>query len=103
VIDKDLAAGLLAELLGAHLLLLLTDVRAAFRGFETDHAEPIHQATTDSLRRERFAEGSMRPKIEAACRFAERTGRRAAIGALEDAALIASGSAGTQVSAATDA
>lgn len=99
VIDKDLAAALLAEMIGADVLLLLTDVAAAFRGFGTDRAEPIRDATTDLLRRERFAEGSMGPKVEAACRFAERTGRRAAIGALEDAALIAAGSAGTQVSA----
>lgn len=99
VIDKDLAAALLAELLGAHVLLLLTDVSAVFRGFGTDRAEPIHHATADSLRNERFAEGSMGPKVEAACRFAERTGRRAAIGALDDAALVASSSAGTQVSA----
>lgn len=103
VIDKDLAAALLAELLGAHVLLLLTDVAAVFRGFGTDRAEPIRDATTDVLRRERFAEGSMGPKVEAACRFAERTGRRAAIGALEDAARITAGTAGTQVSPATDA
>jgi carbamate kinase len=103
VIDKDLAAALLAELLGADLLLLLTDVEAAFRGFGTDHPVPIHHATPDSLRIESFAEGSMGPKIEGARRFVEHTGRRAAIGALEDAAHIVSGGAGTQVSAATDA
>jgi hypothetical protein len=39
----------------------------------------------------------MRPKVEAACRFVEATGRRAAIGALDDAVQVARGRAGTQV------
>ena len=39
----------------------------------------------------------MRPKVEAACRFVEATGGTAAIGALEDAARIIAGTAGTTV------
>jgi carbamate kinase len=39
----------------------------------------------------------MGPKAEAACRFVERTGRRAAIGALENAAALIAGTAGTQI------
>jgi len=39
----------------------------------------------------------MRPKIEAACRFASETGRIAAIGALSDAAAIIAGRAGTHI------
>jgi carbamate kinase len=39
----------------------------------------------------------MGPKVEAACRFAEATGRRAAIGALDEAPQIVRGEAGTQV------
>jgi carbamate kinase len=45
----------------------------------------------------RFANGSMGPKVAAACRFVEATGGTAAIGALEDAALIVAGTAGTVV------
>jgi carbamate kinase len=41
----------------------------------------------------------MGPKVEAACRFVERTGRMAAIGAIEDAADILAGTAGTIVQA----
>lgn len=103
VIDKDLAAALLARLLEADVLLLLTDVAGVLRGFETSEAKPIRQATVADLRRESFAEGSMGPKVEAACRFAEQTGKRAAIGALSDAEALASGDAGTQVEAATGA
>jgi carbamate kinase len=52
------------------------------------------------LRAERFAAGSMGPKVEAACRFVEATGHRAAIGALGDIERILAGEAGTTVSLA---
>jgi carbamate kinase len=45
-----------------------------------------------------FAEGSMAPKVRAACRFATATGKRAAIGALADLSRIVAGDAGTTVS-----
>jgi carbamate kinase len=45
-----------------------------------------------------FAEGSMGPKVTAACRFAAVTGRDAAIGALGDLSQIIGGTAGTTVS-----
>jgi carbamate kinase len=41
----------------------------------------------------------MAPKVDAACRFAERTGHIAAIGAMEDALAILTGQAGTIVKA----
>lgn len=97
VIDKDLASALLAESIGADRLLLLTDVSAVKHAFGTPEATPIPRATPAELRRERFAAGSMGPKVDAACRFVERTGRTAAIGALEDAVAVLGGSAGTQV------
>lgn len=102
VIDKDLAAALLARELEADLLLLLTDVAAVERGFGTPAPAPIRRATPAELRRERFAEGSMGPKVEAACRFVEATGRPAGIGALADAARIALGEAGTLVTGGAD-
>jgi carbamate kinase len=97
VIDKDLAAALLATSLDAERLLLLTDVDAVYRAYGTDEAEPIRETTPAELRRESLPAGSMGPKAEAACRFVEQTGGRAAIGALEDAAALAAGEAGTQV------
>jgi carbamate kinase len=45
-----------------------------------------------------FAAGSIGPKVEAACRFASATGKRAAIGALADLGKIITGEAGTTVS-----
>jgi carbamate kinase len=100
VIDKDLTAALLAERLGATRLVLATDVAHVERGFGTEAAEPILAATPGELRRLRFAEGSMAPKIEAACRFVERTGGTAAVGALADLGDVVRGAAGTQIAAA---
>jgi carbamate kinase len=99
VVDKDLTAALLAERLGATQLLLLTDVAAVERGWGTSRARPILRATPRALRRLDFAAGSMSPKVEAACRFVERTGGTAAIGSLDQAAAVARGDAGTQIAA----
>jgi len=97
VIDKDLAGELLARSLGADFFLMLTDVPAVMSGWGTPETEPIRQATVAELRPLDFASGSMSPKVEAACRFVERTGGTAAIGALEDAAEILAGEAGTTI------
>jgi carbamate kinase len=101
VIDKDLAAALLARSLGADVLLMLTDVEGVIDGWGTPGARLIERATTAELRERRFATGSMGPKVEAACRFAESTGGIAAIGALEQAPLILSGAAGTLIRSAS--
>lgn len=103
VIDKDLAAALLARELNADALLLLTDVEAVFDGWGTPAARPIRVATPRELRQRRFAPGSMAPKVEAACRFVEAGGQFAAIGRLEDARAVLAGTAGTRVPAAPTA
>lgn len=97
VIDKDLTAALLATALGADALLILTDVPAVISGYGTAGAQPIHRATVAELRAMSFPAGSMGPKVEAACRFAEATGRPAAIGRLDDAVALLTGTAGTTV------
>lgn len=97
VIDKDLSAQLLARQLGADFLLMLTDVPAVERGWGTERAAPIRRVRPAELDRLAFAPGSMGPKVEAARRFVEATGGRAAIGALGDAARILRGEAGTLV------
>ena len=97
VIDKDLAAELLARSLEADFLLMLTDVEAVMRDWDTDGATPIRATTPSELRALSFANGSMGPKVEAACRFVEATGGTAGIGSLEDAVRIVAGEAGTTV------
>lgn len=100
VIDKDLAAALLAEGLEADALLMLTDVAAVQAGWGTPAARDLADVSTEDLRSLAFAAGSMGPKVEAACRFAEATGGLAGIGALPDALAILQGRRGTRVSAA---
>ncbi|MBS1883737.1 MAG: carbamate kinase [Actinobacteria bacterium] len=99
VVDKDLTAALLARRLDADLLLMLTDVDAVRLGWGTADEHPLPEATAAQLRAMSFAAGSMGPKVEAACRFVEASGRTAAIGALDDAPAIVHGEAGTRVSA----
>ena len=100
VVDKDLSAALLAEKLEADFLLMLTDVPAVEAGWGTPEARAIHTATPAELRALDFAAGSMGPKVDAACRFAERTGGSAGIGRLDQAAEILRGEAGTIVAGA---
>jgi carbamate kinase len=99
VIDKDLSSALLAEQIGADALLLLTDVPAVWTKWPISAGRPIGRITPSELRTLAFDPGSMAPKVEAACRFAERTGHVAAIGAIDDAEAILAGNAGTIVAA----
>jgi len=103
VIDKDLTAALLAEELGADELVILTDVPHVERDWGTPAARAIGRASAAELRQLSFAAGSMGPKIEAACRFVERTGCEAVIGSLGDLAAVAHGDAGTRVTPAAAA
>jgi len=98
VVDKDLTAELLARAVNADALLLLTDVDAVIDGFGTPDARPIRRTTPAELRARSFPAGSMGPKVEAACRFVERTGKMAAIGRLDAATSLLRREAGTVVS-----
>ena len=95
VIDKDMTSALLAEEIGADVLLLLTDVDAVRLGWGTPQARALGQTTPAQLERHQFAAGSMGPKVEAAVRFVRRTGRTAVIGAMSDAVDILDGHKGT--------
>jgi carbamate kinase len=97
VIDKDFSAALLAEQISADALLLLTDVQAVWTRWPKSEGEPIGRITPEAVRRLSFPPGSMGPKVEAACRFVEQTGRVAAIGAIENAEALLDGTGGTIV------
>lgn len=99
VIDKDLAAALLACELGADALLLLTDVSAVAADWGTPDERALGEVSSAELRALDLEPGSMGPKVEAACRFAEATGGIAGIGALADATAILRGERGTRVRA----
>jgi carbamate kinase len=97
VVDKDLASALLAADLGAGALVLATDVDAVYTDYGTPQQRAIARATPAGLRSHRYADGSMGPKVDAACRFVERTGGRSVIGALQEIDQLLAGRAGTEV------
>jgi carbamate kinase len=101
VIDKDLCSALLAEQLESDLLVIATDVNAAYIDYGKPTQKAIAQAHPDELERLGFAAGSMGPKVQAACEFARHTGKVAVIGSLSDIEAIVQGKAGTRVSTAT--
>jgi carbamate kinase len=68
-----------------------------YAGWGTPDQHRIDQITPAELRAMDFAAGSMGPKVDAAARFVEHTGKRAAIGSLEDIEKIVDGAAGTNV------
>jgi len=102
VIDKDLASALLAIDLDADVLLIVTDVDAAYADWGTPEQRPIRRADPATLREQGFAEGSMGPKVLAACQFVEKTGKRAVIGSMSDTPALLTGDAGTTVTADAD-
>jgi carbamate kinase len=104
VIDKDLTAALLADRLGADLLIIATDVDAVIVDRDTPHARPLGTLSAGEMRRtareQRFAAGSMGPKVEAVTRFVERRGGTGVITSLErlpDAVFGAGDAVGTRV------
>ena len=101
VIDKDMASALLAVDLNADALLIVTDVDAVYQNWGTPDQHAIRNATPDMLADHGFAAGSMGPKVQAACWFAEHTGNFAAIGAIDDTQALLTGKGGTRVAVET--
>jgi carbamate kinase len=98
VIDKDLASELLARELEADLFVIATDVKGVYLDWGKPEQHMLGWVTPDELRSYPFPAGSMGPKVDAAIQFVEKTGKRAAIGSLEDIEKIVAGQAGTNVS-----
>ncbi len=101
VVDKDLAAALLAVELGADHLVILTDVAGVAVDFGGPGERWLDRVEPDELRAlaaaGAFGVGSMAPKVEAALRFVAATGHPATIGPLERAADALHGRCGTRV------
>ena len=99
VIDKDLAASLLAEELDADMLVIATDVDGVYTGWGTPEQKKLGGVTVGEVVSMNLPAGSMGPKVAAACQFAGKTGKEAVIGSLADIDQIVQGSAGTRVRA----
>lgn len=97
VIDKDFTTALLAEQLNADRLLLLTDIPQVMLHWGEANATPVEKITYSELEQFSFAEGSMKPKVAAACQFVKNTQRLAHIGLLSEAEKILEQTAGTTI------
>ncbi|EOH92182.1 carbamate kinase [Enterococcus haemoperoxidus ATCC BAA-382] len=90
VIDKDFCSELLAELVDADLLIILTAVEKVCVDFGEPTQKELSQVSTSEMKKHvadgQFAPGSMLPKVEAAIQFAEsKPGRKTLITLLEKA------------------
>jgi carbamate kinase len=107
VIDKDLSAALLGRAVDADVLVIATDVPGVSLRYGTPTEERIGRVDVPTLRQWQaeghFRQGSMGPKVEAACRFVESGGERAVITSLDTIAEAAAGQAGTVVEESRDA
>jgi len=101
VIDKDLAGQRLATLIGANILVILTDVDGAYVHYGTPQQEMLTEVSTGKLlnylNEGQFKEGSMAPKVTAAIRFVESGGDQAIIAALDKLIEALKGETGTHV------
>ncbi|MCI4318797.1 MAG: carbamate kinase [Thermoplasmata archaeon] len=103
VVDKDLTSALIAEVVGAETLVIVTDVPAVAVGFQKSWERWLGEVTSRELGRllaqGEFGAGSMAPKVEAALQFLRRGGRRVIITDIPSLRRGLRGEAGTRISA----
>ena len=102
VIDKDFGSELLAELLDADVLVILTAVEQVAINFNKPDQKGLDDLTPAQAKvymdENQFAKGSMLPKVQAAVKFAEsKAGRTALITLLEKAKDGIAGKTGTRI------
>lgn len=101
VIDKDLTADKLGQVLNADYLLILTDVENAYINFNKPDQKTLETITLSEAQRYQekgqFAAGSMGPKMDAAMRFVRRGGKAAIITSLDKALDALEGKTGTRI------
>jgi carbamate kinase len=101
VVDKDLAACILARDVEAEVLLVLTDVEGVFENFGKPEQRLIEWLSPDDalrmLQGGKLPAGSMGPKLEAAAEFVSGGGKAAVIASLDHALEALEGRAGTRI------
>jgi carbamate kinase len=101
VIDKDHAASILALLIEAEILLILTDVEnVALNYGKPGQKSIIHMTNSQAkkyLKEGQFPSGSMGPKVKSALNFLENGGEKVIITSLERALDSLKGNAGTTI------
>ena len=101
VIDKDLAGERLAEVVGADVFLILTDVEKAKLNFGKPGEKEIDRMSLSEAKKYsedgHFLPGSMGPKVKACIRFLEWGGEKAIITSLDKAVDALDGKTGTLI------
>lgn len=81
--------------------VILTDVEGVFRNYKKDNQELLRSITVNEAKKmlseKEFGEGSMAPKILAAMRYVEKTGKNAIITSLEKCIDAVDGKCGTTI------
>lgn len=102
VIDKDYASSLLANVIGAELLIISTAVEKVALNFGKPNQTWLDRMTLDEAKSylaegTHFAKGSMAPKIQACIWFLERGGKKAIITNPENITRALMGETGTTI------
>ena len=102
VIDKDRSAALLAKLIDADMLLILTAVDKVCINYNKPDQKELDTLTVNDaekyINEKQFAKGSMLPKVEACIDFVKNNpGKKAIIGSLEKAEEAITGKSGTTI------
>ena len=102
VIDKDFAAELLAESVGADVLMILTEVEKVAINYNKPNQENLSTMNLAEANKHvadgQFAPGSMLPKVQAAMKFVEKNpDKKAIITSLDKAVLALRGKTGTVI------
>ena len=101
VIDKDLASSLVARIVRADVLLILTDVEYVYLNYKKSNEKPLKKVALKEIEKYydegHFLPGSMGPKILGAIKFLRAGGKIAMIGHLEKANQVLEGKTGTWI------
>ncbi|MDM8524603.1 carbamate kinase [Desulfococcaceae bacterium HSG8] len=101
VIDKDLVSAKLAEEVGVDIFIIATDVPGAILNYGTPKQKVLRSANIRKaelfLKEGHFPPGSMKPKVRAAMRFVQNSGKRAVITSVETIEEAVEGKAGTEI------
>lgn len=101
VIDKDLSSALLAKLIDADILLILTAIDKVYINFGKENELGISKMNVKEAKKyienKEFAKGSMLPKIEACISFVENTNKEAIITSLDNAQYAFEDKIGTKI------
>ncbi|MBD3234555.1 MAG: carbamate kinase [candidate division Zixibacteria bacterium] len=101
VVDKDYASAVLGNVIGAELLVIVTDIDKVYTNFGTDEQQPIDQISAGEMEKllheGHFPYGSMGPKVSAAIKFLKGGGKKVVITSIEHAYSAVDGSPGTTI------